>query len=479
MADVSPKVFISYAWTSDEYTSKVYDFVKRLRSDGIETLFDQFDLKPGNSLHNYMEKCVSDKTVTNVLILLNPEYKKKADERKGGTGIETQIISEEVYNNLDNTKFIPVIFDLDGKQIIDVLPIYLKSRFFVDLSHHDNYEDQYRSLIRNLYGKPAMVKNSIGSKPSWVDDPKSVTYDVDKLNWISNSMATGIEKITYRKSLNILISETEKHIRLFSFENIDIDNFEEAYSSLSPLKNLVIGCVNELIELDKVSNFIEEYFENYSELISPNKSIAKWKYLIFKILAHEIIISIIALLYKYRKYAQIYNLITYSFLARDEWQESVNFHTFFYSQKEREIYNLDVRLGHIKYGNKERYKLTGIGDYWSRNISFDFLTLQEFVNADILISNLNGILLHDRWFAISYVYADGNISWTKDIANAMLKKSSFLRYKPLFGNLDETTLTEALKRDSKYGYHFGYENCFDRIPMISELIDGKKLFDND
>jgi hypothetical protein len=324
-----------------------------------------------------------------------------------------------------------------------------------------------------------MVKNSIGSKPSWVDDPKSVTYDVDKLNWISNSMATGIEKVTYRKSLSILISETEKQIRLFSYENIDIDNFEEAYSSLSPLKNLVIGCVNELIELDRISNFIEEFFENYSELISRNKSTAKWKYLIFKILAHEIIISLIALLYKNRKYAQIYSLITYSFLARDEWEENVNFHTFFYSQKEHEIYNLDVRLGHIKYGNKERYKLTGIGDYWSRNLSFDFLTLQEFVNADILISNLNGILLNDRWFAISYVYADGNISWTKDIANAMLKKSSFLRYKPLFGNLDETALAEALKRDSEYGYHFGYENCFNRIPMISDLINGKKLFDDD
>ena len=29
-----------------------------------------------------MEKCVSDPSVTNVLILLNPEYKKKADEKR-------------------------------------------------------------------------------------------------------------------------------------------------------------------------------------------------------------------------------------------------------------------------------------------------------------------------------------------------------------------------------------------------------------
>ena len=479
MSDCQPKVFISYAWTSDEYTKKVYDFVKRLRNDGIETMFDQFDLKPGNSLHNYMEKCVSDSTVTNVLILLNPEYKKKADERKGGAGIETQIISEEVYNNLENTKFVPIIFDLEGKQIVDVLPIYLKSRYFVDLSNFDNYEDQYKSLVRHLYGKPAMVKNNIGEKPSWVDDSKSVSYDVDKINWISNLMLSGNEKVTYRKSLSILIKETTKYARLFSYETITIDNFEEAYSSLSPLKNIVIGCVNELVDMDKLSDFIEEYFENYNEINSANRNTARWKYLMFKILAHEMIISIIAILYKNRKYSQIYNVVTYTFAARDEWERNVNFHIFFYSEKEQEIFNLDNALGHLKYGSKERHKLTGIGDYWSRNLAFDFITLQDFVNADILLSNLNGIILGDRWFAISYVYSDGNISWVGDIAEAMKKKTSFLRYKPLFGNLDETKLSELLAKDAKYGYHFGYNDCFNRIPMISDMLADKKIFEND
>ena len=479
MSEIKPKVFISYAWTSDEYTRKVYDFVKRLRNDGIETLFDQFDLKPGNSLHNYMEKCVSDPTVTNVLILLNPEYKKKADERKGGAGIETQIISEEVYNNLDNTKFVPLIFDLDGKQVVDVLPIYLKSRYFVDLSNLGNYDDQYKSLIRHLYGKPAMVKNDLGDKPSWVDDSKSVTYDVNKLNLISNLMVSGNEKVTYRKSLTILTKEAEKQIRLFSFDNIDINNFEDAYSSLSPFKNLVIACINELIELDKLSDFIEEFFEFYNETNSQYKNTVRWKYLIFKILAHEIIISLIAIMYKNKKFSHIYNLVTYTFIARDEWDGAVNFHTFFYSEKEREIYNLDERLGHLKYGNKEKYKLTGIGDYWSRNLAFDFLSLQDFVNADILLSNLNGILLHDRWFAISYVYANGSALWTNDIANAMLKKSTFKRFKPLFGNLDESTLIELLKKDAEYGYHFGYQNCFNRIPMISDILENKKIFEDE
>lgn len=40
-----------------------------------------------------MEQSVTDATITNVLILLDPVYEKKANERHGGVGTETQIIS--------------------------------------------------------------------------------------------------------------------------------------------------------------------------------------------------------------------------------------------------------------------------------------------------------------------------------------------------------------------------------------------------
>ena len=42
------------------------------------------------------KKCVKDPSVTNILILLSPDYQDKVDARKGGAGIETQIISSEV-----------------------------------------------------------------------------------------------------------------------------------------------------------------------------------------------------------------------------------------------------------------------------------------------------------------------------------------------------------------------------------------------
>ena len=144
MQEIKPKVFVSYAWTNDEYTSRVAYFVKRLRNDGIDTLFDQFDLQSGNSLNNFMEKCVSDPSVTHVLMLLNPAYKEKADKRSGGAGRETQIISEEVYGNYDQRKFIPVFMEPSR-----TLPTYLRAIFAVDLN--DDNPDGYTDLIGEIF----------------------------------------------------------------------------------------------------------------------------------------------------------------------------------------------------------------------------------------------------------------------------------------------------------------------------------------
>ena len=113
-------------------------------------------------------------------------------------------------------------------------------------------------------------------------------------------------------------------------------------------------------------------------------------------------------------------------------------------------------------------------------MAFDFLTLQDFVNADILLSSLNGILLGDRWFAISYVYSNGEICWVSDISKSLQSKSSYKRYRQLFGNKTEAELSDLVKKDSVYSGRYGYDNCFERIPMISDVaINGNELFENE
>ena len=164
----NPKVFISYAWSTKEYDERVINFASRLRQDGIDVLLDKWMIDPGADTINFMEKCVKDPTVTYVIMLLDKKYTEKADSRKGGVGIETQIISNEVYNNVEQSKFIPIIFDR-GENGEVYVPIYLKTRFYYDMTK-DNVEEEYMNLVKHIYGVEVYKKPELGQKPAWIDN---------------------------------------------------------------------------------------------------------------------------------------------------------------------------------------------------------------------------------------------------------------------------------------------------------------------
>ena len=105
-----PKVFISYAWGSEDYRLKVRSFANRLNGEMGIDVCQINGLERGNDTYAFMEQSVTDPTITNVLILLDPIYEKKANERHGGVGTETQIISPEIYNKVKQEKFLPVNF---------------------------------------------------------------------------------------------------------------------------------------------------------------------------------------------------------------------------------------------------------------------------------------------------------------------------------------------------------------------------------
>jgi len=111
-----PKVFISYAWGSEEYQEKVLSFATELINDGIDVQLDKWSLKEGNDTYSFMKQSVTDPSITNVLMLLNEQYKIKADLRSGGVGTETQIISPKIYKEVKQEKFILDRLHLTGQK---------------------------------------------------------------------------------------------------------------------------------------------------------------------------------------------------------------------------------------------------------------------------------------------------------------------------------------------------------------------------
>ena len=87
------KVFISYSWSSSEHEEWVLRFATDLRESGVDAILDKWDLREGHDANAFMEKMVSDPDIKKVVIVSDRVYSEKSDSRKGGAGIEAQIIS--------------------------------------------------------------------------------------------------------------------------------------------------------------------------------------------------------------------------------------------------------------------------------------------------------------------------------------------------------------------------------------------------
>ncbi len=150
------KVFISYAWESEEHRAWVKALADRLLADGIEAIVDQYDLELGDRLPQFMEQSVRSSDY--VLIVCTPVYKQKADARIGGVGYEGHIISGELFSGHNERKFIPVIKE---GGVGESLPTFLKGKLAVDLG--DGVESRgYDDLLATLYG--AKKKPSVAPK---------------------------------------------------------------------------------------------------------------------------------------------------------------------------------------------------------------------------------------------------------------------------------------------------------------------------
>lgn len=164
-----PKVFISYSWTSDEHVDWVLDLAKRLVNNGVDVVIDRWDLYAGQDKFSFMERMVLDQTINKVLVVCDRGYAEKANKRAGGVGTESTIISQTVYNKVDQTKFLPVIAERD-EQKKGFVPVFLESRIYYDLSDPRHFSEDYEELLRNLFGKPIHVKPPLGQPPAFLRD---------------------------------------------------------------------------------------------------------------------------------------------------------------------------------------------------------------------------------------------------------------------------------------------------------------------
>ena len=440
------------------------DFAVKLQGDGVEVIIDKWIMQPGNDTINFMEKCVKDPSINYVLMLLDKKYTEKADKRAGGVGIETQIISNEVYNEVEQSKFIPIVFEKDENGNIYV-PIYLKSRFYYDLTQ-DNLDEEYVKLVKQLYGRQIYYKPKLGNKPKWVDENYNSPSAL-KLKMLQSS----------KKNSNFfkLLEEEIKNSNLGEEIPNSSDNMEKNKMIIDDY-NRSLEYRNTLIEIffskGYENDFIDETCDFYEKIKNWNKDNSGLKKEIWNSFIHESFIYLIAILLKNKQYKKINIFITKSYFQQDYSENITDVNYYFYSHEYNSIQKAKCELDDKNY-------FSGIAQLWIENIYEPKLTKRELTQADLLIYNLTILLLPKQdwhWFPITYVYAGNSRfnSCLRDFSVRLKSKYEINRMKELFNINSVEELKELFNNMTPFignrKERYRYPNAFEYADLIVDYV---------
>jgi hypothetical protein len=164
-----------------------------LASDGIDIVLDIYELKEGHDKFAFMERIVNDQSVTHVLIVSDKSYSEKADARKAGVGTESQIISKEIYDKIEQSKFIPLVCEFDAAGS-PCLPTFLSSRIWIDFSTPEAVSENWEQLVRVLYDKPLHEKPALGKAPAYITEDSATPASPAHLKFMALKQAILHEK---------------------------------------------------------------------------------------------------------------------------------------------------------------------------------------------------------------------------------------------------------------------------------------------
>lgn len=476
--DRTPKVFISYSWSSGD---TVLRLAERLMSEGIEVVLDKWDLREGQDKYAFMEQCVTDPDITKVLMICDKAYAEKADTRTGGVGDETVIISSEVYGKAKQEKFIPVIVERDDKGE-PFLPVYIKARVYIDLSGENNYEEEYEKLLRSIYDKPLYSKPKLGKRPDWLDEEKTVLFPLKDL-------VRRIKKAnTEKKQISYIHRFIEEYINTLKTYRIpDVKSGQEVFERFEEMKavrDVFLEFLPVLYEVEiSFSDVICDAFESMYNTLTSVKGFDPDAYSanendfeIYRIHIWELFICTVAYLRHVKDYKAINGMVTHTYFLVSSYLsssiEEKNYCTFWWPS----------RLVEEDYKPKTEYKdrVTLLGDtICCRREKKPVFTGEALAEADLFLYQIrNGFQLTEDesrwrdsyWFPVCYVYVRNSlIEWTK------IKSCKFCRKMfELFGVNSIEELKNIVSKCS-HDKDMGYGSWIGAAPAILSYIKVEEI----
>lgn len=432
----APKLFISYSWSNPEHEQWVIDLATNLRESGVDVILDKWDLKEGHDTVSFMEKMVTDPEIKKVAIICDEKYTVKADDRVGGVGTETQIISKKVYENQAQEKFVAIVCKKDEKGKA-YLPTYFKSRMYIDLSEADRYTDNFERLLRWIFDKPLYVKPELGNKPSFLSDDEHITLGTTVIfkrciDAIKNHKAYAAGSFdeyctTFAENLErFRISRPDG-----DFDEAIIKNIEE----FLPFRNEAIQLFIAIAQYAPEEQFIERlhrFFESIIPYMSRPQSISQysdWGFDNYKFIVHELFLYALAILLKHDRLEQANYLLQqqYYLPENSDYGRAVMvsfaiFQTYISSldhrNKRLSLHRLSLRADLLK----ERCAVTGI--------DFRYLLQADFIA--FMRTEVEEQSGYNLWWPNTLIYL-GHFNSPFEIFARSISKAYFNKSKVLLG----------------------------------------------
>lgn len=320
MTEEIPKLFISYSWSSPDHEQWVIKLATELRESGIDVIFDKWDLKEGHDAHAFMEKMVTDPSIKKVAIVCDRIYAEKANNRSGGVGTETQIISPEVYEKQDQNKFVAILSERDD-QGKPYLPIYYKSRIYIDLSDNDLYAKNFEQLLRWVYDKPLYIKPELGKKPVFLSE--SVTTNLGTAPKFRRALYAIRNNEDYAKgALTEYFDTFVVHLERFRIENGEGEFDDKVVRSIEEFLPFRNETVEIFLALAQYRNTVETYqlvhrfFEQLIPYMYRPEHVSSWKewdFDNFFYIVHELFVYAIACFLKYECFDAVSYLLRHRY----------------------------------------------------------------------------------------------------------------------------------------------------------------------
>lgn len=471
-----PKVFISYSWgtvLNKEWTHKLAD---RLISDGVEVVIDVYDLKEGQDKNDFMEGMVKDPGVKNVLCVLDQSYMEKANSREKGVGVESILISEQVYKSTKQTKFVPLIKERseDGEAYT---PTFMDGRVYIDFSADAAFEENYQKLLRVLYDVPERAKPPLGKKPEYLFEvaiPEAETQKVPssapgKVRVVSTTNPAQLD-------LGIRLNAVIDDLKLVSQEGLTgerddlvVSLIEKMSQARHDFAEIIISLPRSGLNNDQKEE-VRSFFETLLTLQYPQKMVMQWRnsdYDHYRYMIYETFLTFVALLLRQKLYTEVYYFATTEYFYRTNTGQLRHDNLNAFNQS---VQTLDsVRNDRLKLN-----RISVVVDMIKQRGTGGVVSFDELRTADILLYVITALERKSEqsrsWFPRTTVY--DYESYSEDIPplGELISAERAAKIVKLFGVTTIDELTQKITKAKEFGDNVSYRHFDYSVPSIDEVF---------